>query len=324
MAIRICLSALFILIQIAHLSGQKLAMGVVGESSAEAIGIDPIEYLRTWNFNNLAAAERSRYYKETDLPDGTKLREYWIDAVDREIEIAPGVFFPAWTYGGQVPGPTIRATEGDTVRIYFTNAGDRAHTMHFHGYHHEAMDGSMPHQFVYPGETFEYEFKAGPFGIHLYHCHSTPLVQHIHKGLYGVYIVDPKVPRPDAHEIIMVMNGFDTNFDEDNEIYAVNTIAHYYLENPIEVPLGKVVRIYLVNILEFDLLNSFHLHANFFNEFRTGTSLEPDAFTDIVTFAQAERSILEIEFQFPGEYMFHAHQTEFSALGWMGLFNVAE
>jgi FtsP/CotA-like multicopper oxidase with cupredoxin domain len=70
------------------------------------------------------------------------LREYAIYAADREIEIAPGMFFPAWTYNGQVPGPTIRATEGDRVKVTFTNAGTHPHTIHFHGWHPPEMDGS--------------------------------------------------------------------------------------------------------------------------------------------------------------------------------------
>ncbi|MBT3274836.1 MAG: multicopper oxidase domain-containing protein, partial [Spirochaetales bacterium] len=170
-------------------------MGTVGTLGSDPIGIDPQVYLTTWNFNNLAPAQRSKVYRETVLEDGTLLREYWIEAVGRDIEIAPGVTFPAWTYSGQVPGPTIRATEGDIVRVHFSNMGTRPHTMHFHGYHPAGMDGSMPEDYVFPGESFVYEFEAAPYGLHLYHCHSTPLTQHIHKGLYGVYIVDPIAPR---------------------------------------------------------------------------------------------------------------------------------
>ena len=56
--------------------------------------------------------------------------------------------------------------------------------------------------------------------MHLYHCHAVPLKRHMHKGLYGMFIVDPKTARPPADELVMVMNGFDTNFDADNEVYA--------------------------------------------------------------------------------------------------------
>ncbi len=52
-----------------------------------------------------------------------RVREYTLTATDRELEIAPGVFFPAWTYNGTVPGPVLRATEGDTLRVHFVNGG---------------------------------------------------------------------------------------------------------------------------------------------------------------------------------------------------------
>ncbi|KHO52424.1 MAG: Twin-arginine translocation pathway signal [archaeon GW2011_AR11] len=254
------------------------------------------------------------------------LREYWIFAEDKDIEIAPGVMFPAWTYNGQVPAPTIRATEGDKIRIHFTNRGGKPHTMHFHGFHPANMDGSLTEDFVYPGQSFTYEFDADPYGIHLFHCHSMPLKQHIAKGLYGAYIVDPKNDtRPHAdRELVMVMNGFDTDLDGENDVYAVNTQAFYYAMNPIKVEKNELVRIYLVNILEFDLVNSLHIHATFFDEYSTGTKMEPNAYTDIVSFVQGERSILDVRFRYPGTYMFHAHQTEFSELGWMGFFEVEE
>jgi hypothetical protein len=90
-------------------------MGTVGRVAPD--GFNPSSYLKAWNFNDLAPEQRSKYYKETARPDGTLLREYEIYATDREIEIAPGIIFPAWTYNGQVPGPTIRvsrlASSGD-------------------------------------------------------------------------------------------------------------------------------------------------------------------------------------------------------------------
>ena len=51
-----------------------------------------------------------------------QIREYDLRALDRELEIAPGVFFPAWTYNGTVPGPVLRATEGDILRVHFMYA----------------------------------------------------------------------------------------------------------------------------------------------------------------------------------------------------------
>ena len=140
----------------AHQSG---TVGRVAEMT-----VDPARFLRTHNFDHLPPDARRRFYRETTRPDGTLLREYDIYAVDRDIEIAPGVMFPAWTYNGQVPGPTIRATEGDRLRVRFLNQGSHPHSIHFHGWHPPDMDGSLPEQAVMPGESFVYEFDAEPAG----------------------------------------------------------------------------------------------------------------------------------------------------------------
>jgi FtsP/CotA-like multicopper oxidase with cupredoxin domain len=104
-------------------------------------------------------------------------------------------------------------------------------------------------------------------------------------------------------------------------------VAHHFLKHPIRIARAKPVRIYLVNILEFDLINSFHLHANFFDYYDHGTSLTPTLRTvDTIMQCQAQRGIIEFSYRNheTGAYMFHAHQSEFAELGWMGLFEVTE
>jgi FtsP/CotA-like multicopper oxidase with cupredoxin domain len=311
------------------------AMITVGDVDNTANGFDPIAMLTDWETGTV----------ET-LPDGRTLRTFEVVAEDKEIEIAPGVTYPAWTFNGRVPGPALRAKEGDRIRVNFKNYGSHPHSMHFHGIHSARMDG-VPGTagMIDPGGEFTYEFDAKPFGCHLYHCHALPLRRHMVKGMYGTFIIDPDPARHPEHadvarsrllgtpenagwqEMVMVMNAFDTNFDEENEFYAANTIAHAYAKTPIRIERGKPVRIYLVNVIEFDPINSFHLHANFFDYYNQGTTLTPTLKTvDLITQCQAERGILEFTFaeHEPGLYMFHAHQTEFTELGWMGMFDVVE
>jgi manganese oxidase len=250
-----------------------------------------------------------------------RVREYRLVAQDRDIEVAQGVTFPAWTYNGTAPGPVVRATEDDMLQVEFVNVGSHPHTIHFHGIHPGNMDGVF--EVVAPGESFTYQFPALPYGMHLYHCHATPLKKHIHKGLYGAFIVDPPKPRPPAQELVMVMNGFDTDGDGENNVYTVNGIAFYYAKYPIRVRRSQLVRLYLANLTEFDLINSFHLHGDFFRYYPTGSS-DHFEYTDTVMLCQGERGILEIEFANTGTFMFHAHQTEFAELGWMGFFDVVD
>jgi FtsP/CotA-like multicopper oxidase with cupredoxin domain len=250
-----------------------------------------------------------------------RVREYELVARDVDLEVAQGVTYPAWTYNGTAPGPVIRATEDDLLRVRFVNAGGHPHTIHFHGIHPANMDGVF--EIVQPGDTFTYEFPARPWGMHLYHCHATPLKKHIHKGLYGAFIIDPPKPRKRAQELVMVMNAFDTDGDGENNFYAVNGPAFYYARYPIRVSRSQTVRIYLANLTEFDLINSFHLHGDFFRYYHTGRD-ELVEYTDTVVLAQGERGILEIDFANTGHFMFHAHQSEFAELGWMGFFEVVD
>lgn len=289
-------------------NAQSDLSGTVGDTDLSLF--DPSAFMTQFDMGSVS---------QTD--DGRTLREYDITALEQEIEIAPGVWFPAWTYNGQVPGPTYRCTESDTLRFHFRNGSSHPHTIHFHGIHPPGMDGVFP--IINPGESFTYEFEARPFGLHLYHCHVMPLKKHVHRGLYGTFIIDPPGGRSPARELVMVMNAFDTNFDNENEVYAVNTVAFHYSRHPIQVRVGELIRVYLTNLTEFDLINSFHLHAAMFRLYRTGTNLEHFELTDNVIMGQGERHILEFTFEYPGQYMFHAHQSEFAELGWMGMFEAA-
>ncbi|MGR3290129.1 MAG: multicopper oxidase domain-containing protein [Paracoccaceae bacterium] len=307
-------------------------MVTVGDVGTDINDFDPSDLLTDWDTGTVSTAD-----------DGTTVRTFDIVALDREIEIAPGVTFPAWTYNGRVPGPTLRATEGDLLRIRFQNQGSHPHSIHFHGIHAAGMDGLHGSGLIAPGEEFVYEFTAKPFGCHLYHCHAFPLRAHMHKGMYGAFIIDPDPEKQTEHrdvalsrqlgtaenanwqEMIMVMNAFDTNFDGGNEFYMVNTVAHHYMKHPIVIDKSRPVRIYLVNATEFDPINSFHLHANFFDYFDHGTTLTPTLKTvDTIMQCQAQRGIIEFSFADhpPGKYMFHAHQSEFAELGWMSTFDV--
>jgi FtsP/CotA-like multicopper oxidase with cupredoxin domain len=287
---------------------------VVGEVDHERNGFNPTDILTDFDYGEVSTLE-----------NGQTLREYRIAAVDKSVEVVPGVEYPAWTYNGRIPGPTLRCREGDRIRVHFGNASSHPHTIHFHGIHPFEMDGvpGAGPGLIDTGETFTYEFDAEPFGVHLYHCHDFPLARHIAKGMYGAFIVDPKEGWPPAdHEFVMVMNGFDVDFDDENDFYAVNGIPFHYQKHPISIRVGDKVRLFLINILEFDLINSFHLHANFFHYYPTGTSLTPSEYTDTIMQTQAQRGMLEFSYKFPGLYMFHAHNTEFAELGWTGNFEV--
>jgi FtsP/CotA-like multicopper oxidase with cupredoxin domain len=147
-------------------------MITVGDVDSTKNGFDPTAMLTDWETGTVSK-----------LPDGRTSRTFEVIGQEKEIEIVPGVIFPAWTYNGRVPGPTLRAVEGERLRIVFQNRGSHPHSMHFHGIHAARMDGVPGAGVILPGGEYIYEFDALPFGCHLYHCHALPLRRHIHKGM---------------------------------------------------------------------------------------------------------------------------------------------
>jgi FtsP/CotA-like multicopper oxidase with cupredoxin domain len=299
-----------------------------------------IEYLTYFNCG--------RYHEN----NGVILREFTLIIKENQpISIANnGLKFDAWTYNETIPGPTMRMTEGDQVKITVINSAENKlpHSLHMHSIHSSEMDGvDGPGGSILPGHSYTYKFVAQPYGVYPYHCHMSPVDQHINNGLYGMMIIDPKIPRPHMKEMAMLMNGYDLDYEKEgkgsgtiptpeeaksgklpeekdhtNEVYTVNGKAFDYMDNPITLESGKPYRIYLLNMLQFDLINTFHIHGTLFHYFPSGTSKTSDYTNDIVTMSEADRGVLEFKFDYPGRYMFHAHKAEFADLGWMGFFDV--
>ena len=337
----------------------------------------PVEYLTYFNCGHVSKDQSGRTVRQFTL----------IVQEHQKIPISyEGHIFDAWTYNGTIPGPTIRVTEGDLVRIRVINSNENEHphSLHTHSIHFAKNDGvsmgGYPGGAISPGRSFTYEFIAQPYGVYPYHCHVDPIADHINRGLYGMMIIDPREPRPQMTEMAMLLNGYDMDYDQegpihlppaaqfetsqqgekdgnvtegakgnetstdanmthvsavpdikekdsgkserDNEIYTVNGKAFEYMMHPIVLQTGKQYRIYVVNMLEFDLVNSIHIHGSMFDYYTAGTDETSDYNTDIVTLTQGDRGIMEFTYDYPGTYMFHAHQAEFTDLGWMGLFDV--
>lgn len=299
----------------------------------------------------------------TFYPNGTTLRQYTMTIEENHKlpitlpeDTNKSIMFPAWTFNSSLPGPTLRMTKGDHVEITVLNKGTLPHSMHMHSIHPGNMDGvpivSGDSGMIEPGHSFTYKFVADPVGIFPYHCHMTPVAEHVNRGLYGGLIIDPPVnqAKSKAHEIVMYLGGFDLNlkgefprfptFDEankmmagnneifddinnehDNAIYHVNGMANYYMHHPIQVALHEPLRIYMFNMLDFEE-NSFHLHGQVFDYYPSGTANNPREKNDMLVLGQGDRGIIETQFDFPGVYMAHAHFEQVGARGWSALFQV--
>jgi FtsP/CotA-like multicopper oxidase with cupredoxin domain len=206
-----------------------------------------------------------------------------------------GLLFPAWTFNGTVPGPTLRMTEGDHIRITVINSKNsmHPHSWHVHSIHSGAMDGVMGLAgMIWPGSEFTYDFVAQPYGVYPYHCHMAPVEEHINRGLYGMMIIDPPYAdkRSPATEMVMLMNGYSFNNaynknpveegpptpadmanatkrntilndnQPSNQVYTVNGMAFGYTgKDEIQLKVGQPVRIYLENMLKYESHKQFSL-----------------------------------------------------------------
>ncbi len=339
----------------------------------------PVEYLTHFNCGHISKDESAKTLRQFTL----------IVEENQKIPITyEGHIFEGWTFNGTIPGPTIRVTEGDLVRIRVINSNENthAHSLYSQPTHYVKNNAftmtGQPGGTISPGRSFTYEFVAGPYGVYPYYCHVEPMADHINRGLYGMIVIDPKEPRPQMTEMAMLLNGYDLDLDLEgpitlppvdsidgvetnlpsnsssnnntnagtnmsnmndvpvpsipesgnsestsrekrvNEIYTVNGKAFDYMMNPIVVHTGEPYRVYIVNMLEFDSVNSIHVHGAMFDYYSAGTNKTADYLTDIVTLTNGDRGIMEFTYDYPGTYMFHAHQTLFTDLGWMGLFDV--
>jgi nitrite reductase (NO-forming) len=251
-------------------------------------------------------------------PGPPATRTFALDVIEHRLPVSVEHSIDAWTFGGTLPGPILRAAEGDNLEITLRNRTTRAHNLHFHGRHEVDADGWEP---IAPGGESTYRLTAGPAGLHPYHCDFTPTEDHIAAGLYGVLIVDGRRRRPPAEEFSLVLGGFDVDGDGSSELFGWNGVAGFYAKYPIKVPAGALVRVYLTNLVMDRPLASFHLHAETFDVYRSGRSLVPDENTDILTLGPAERAVVEFRLPRRGRYMFHPHQTELAEAGAMGWFS---
>ena len=168
-----------------------------------------------------------------------------------------------WTYDGEVPGPLIRATQGDTIVVTLKNdpANKNSHSIDLHAARTDVLTTFAP---IKPGETKTFSFTADNPGIFFYHCGSDPMIQHIARGMVGAIIVDPKdpsvMPKADREYVLIESEMFDNPEDLKGMMAgkwqhtAFNGIPFRYdpvhdanATQTLEAKPGERVRIYLVN-----------------------------------------------------------------------------
>ncbi|OOG27646.1 hypothetical protein B1C78_03060 [Thioalkalivibrio denitrificans] len=274
--------------------------------------------------------------------DGVK--EFELTAEPIRWAYAEGRTILAWGYNGQVPGPEIRATEGDRVRIRFTNNLPVPTSLHWHGLHVPfAMDGvpGVTQKAVMPGETFVYEFDAVPAGTRFYHTHGShhgdESVQ-MDMGLSGSFIVEPKDgSRSFDKEMTLLLGEWQLGAEGMNQVVATGGHEHEiggdhatggynlftlngrsYPDVPsLKVREGERVRIRMINAGSMSI-HPMHIHGHSFEVVAIDGNAVPEAarqMRDVVTLAPGERFDVEFTADNPGIWVLHCHELHHAAMG---------
>ena len=214
-----------------------------------------------------------------------------------------GLEFPAFAYNGMVPGPEIRVTEGDHIRILVHNEMNQSTAIHWHGVHvPNAQDGVpfVTQDPIKPGETYTYEFVVPNSGTHMYHSHHNTLEQVI-RGMLGAFIVEPKDKSREPHydrDYTVILNDTFLGF-------TINGKSFPYVE-PVFANLGERVRIRFMN--EGLMIHPMHLHGMAMQVFaKDGYYLPAPYFCDTVNIAPGERYDVIVDCFNPGVWAFHCH-----------------
>lgn len=155
---------------------------------------------------------------QTNINDKGKEVVYNLEASEFYWEIAPGKLVSAWGFNQQLPGPTIKAKQGETVVVKLKNNLNEPTIIHWHGVRLESsMDGTGEVQKpIQPGDEFEYRFTVPDAGTFWYHSHANETVQ-MERGMYGALIVESEEePVVDAERVLMID---DMKLDEFDEFY---------------------------------------------------------------------------------------------------------
>ncbi|MCC6175717.1 MAG: multicopper oxidase domain-containing protein [Chloroflexi bacterium] len=252
-----------------------------------------------------------------------QVRNVELVATETSWEISPGVVVPAIAYNGQVPGPTIRVMEGDTLRVTLKNQLSQSTSIHWHGLHvPNAVDGvpGVTQPPIEPGQSYTYEFQASHAGTFMYHPHNNS-VEQIDRGLYAPLIIDPATPTTTRfdREYTMMLSAWDTNAllgSADNmpgmsmayNYFTINGKAFPSIE-PWTVREGDLVRVRIINIS--NLAHPMHLHGGDFTVIaKDGEPIRPELQQTMNTLSVDAGETYDIAFRAdnPGTWVFHCHE----------------
>jgi nitrite reductase (NO-forming) len=247
--------------------------------------------------------------------------------------VAPDVPFAGWSYDGTIPGRPIRVVEGDTVNVTF-RVDSSANAHHSLDFHAAKTAPDVNFRTLNPGEELAWSFVPRHPGAFMYHCGTPKILMHIGSGLYGAIIVDPKEGWSPAHELILVQSDVylapgpdgisvpDYNRrlgGKEMDFVVFNGHASQYVDNPIPVPVGEPIRIFVVNAGP-NVWSSFHVVGTVFDRAYINGSPKNQLFDlQSITIGPGDGACVEFTLEEPGMYPAVNHAFGHAAHGAVAL-----
>jgi nitrite reductase (NO-forming) len=283
--------------------------------------------------------------------DPAAVKTVRLDTMHKIVEIAPGVKFSAWTFGNQVPGPTVRARVGDRIRFSMTNRSDEpvpgvqvmaAPMMHSMDFHAAMVSPQDKYRSIAPGQTIEFEFTVNYPGVFMYHCGTPMILEHIASGMYGAVIVEPRAGYPTKvdREYVVVQSEFYAKLDpgkhtvdgtpryvlDGDRLRAAqpthtvfNGVHNGMVKQPLPAKPGERVRLHVLNVGP-SKTSSFHVVGTIFD--RVWLEGNPDnQFRGMQTVLLGSSNAATVEFMIPeaGSYIMVDHHFANASQGAIGL-----
>ena len=283
--------------------------------------------------------------------DPAPVKTITLDTTHKIIDIAPGVKFSAWTFGDQVPGPTVRARVGDKIRFSMTNRSDEsvpgvqisaAPMMHSMDFHAAMVSPQDKYRSIAPGQTITFEFTLNYPGMFMYHCGTPMILEHIASGMYGAVIVEPREGYPTRvdREYVVIQSEFYAKLDPAKRkvggapLYVLdgdrlkaaqpthtvfNGVHNGMVRKPLPAKVGERVRMYVLNVGP-SKTSSFHIVGTIFD--RVWFEGNPDnQFRGMQTVLLGSSNAAIVEFMIPenGSYIMVDHHFANASQGAIGL-----
>lgn len=265
-----------------------------------------------------------------------------MSAVEVDGQLADGTTYRYMTFDGQVPGPMLRMTVGDTMELQLTNEMESLlpHSIDLHAV--TGPGGGAEFTQTMAGETSVFEYQALQPGLYIYHCATASIGHHISSGMYGLILVEPKGGLPPVdHEFYVVQGEIYTEqdygteghldfshekmLDEDPEYYVFNGAAGALTldDYAMRANVGESVRIYF-GVGGPNKISSLHMIGEIFDRVYDEGSLTSEPLTDVQTtlVPPGGSTVVEFTVDVPGTYILVDHALSRLERGLVGYLHV--